>query len=168
MRALFQSDFPAEPQQCWDHSYCPHRHGQQSNPETEAEAEAEAERTEADGADGGVKDVGEAEEFEDLNKDEVTEAAFVMTTDQEAGAECNSAADNEENSYETEEGGEGRLDLGVPEEDLAGVLEELELTMKMTSMNQQKIEDLTRPADTTTAPTHVRRRNRKRAKRDLH
>lgn len=71
--------------------------------------------------------------------------------------------------HEHKEGG-GKIDLGVPEEELAGVLKELELTLKMTStMEQEKMEDLTRSTETETPCSAVRRRNkRRRAKKASH
>lgn len=68
--------------------------------------------------------------------------------------------------HERKEEGGVQIDLGVPEEDLAGILKELELTLKMTSMmEQEKIEDLARPVETEPAHSQVRRRNKRRAKK---
>lgn len=55
-------------------------------------------------------------------------------------------------------------DLGVPEEELAGVLEELELSLKMTSMmEREKVEDLiTRSTEEGASCGAVRRRNKRR------
>ncbi|KAM3870103.1 protein RIC-3b [Diretmus argenteus] len=139
--------YPEEPPQYWEHPCCPHHHG---DPQTEAE------RTEADGADGA--DAAEAES-EDSKRDVAREAA---ESDAGANGEEDAAA------HEPKEGVE-EIDLGVPEEDLAGVLEELELTLKMTSvMEREKMEDLTWPTEEADAGcSQVRRRNkRRRAKRD--
>ncbi|KAK5901777.1 hypothetical protein CesoFtcFv8_007102 [Champsocephalus esox] len=66
--------------------------------------------------------------------------------------------------------GAGGIDLGVPEEELGGVLEELELTLKVTTlMEQEKMDDLSRTAETETSGSSVRRRNKKRrAKKASH
>uniref|UniRef100_UPI003AADD37C protein RIC-3b n=1 Tax=Centroberyx gerrardi TaxID=166262 RepID=UPI003AADD37C len=161
-------DFPAEPRQYWEHPYCPYHHSEHGGPQTESEAE----RTEADGADDSVENIpavgGEAEESEESNKDEARDAAFTAE-EEDAGPERHLGTNDEEDSNEPAEGG-GEIDLGVPEEDLAGVLKELELTLKMTStMEQEKMEDLTRPAETKAGCSQVRWRNKKRkAKRDFH
>lgn len=77
-------------------------------------------------------------------------------------------SDVKEKNLDKKEGGE--IDLCVPEEDLLGVLEDLELTLKMTSvMEQEKIGNLNQPVETESACSTVRRRNkRRRAKKDLH
>uniref|UniRef100_A0A667X632 RIC3 acetylcholine receptor chaperone n=1 Tax=Myripristis murdjan TaxID=586833 RepID=A0A667X632_9TELE len=154
-----------EPAQYWEHSYCPYHHNQQSGPQ----AETETERTEADGAELAENipnDRGEAEESEDLNKDQVREDVFTATGEEDTGPGGN-LDKNDKDLYEPEEGG-GGIDLGVPEEDLAGVLKELELTLKMTSMmEQEKIQDLVEPEEMKTVCSQVRRRNKRRkAKRD--
>lgn len=47
--------------------------------------------------------------------------------------------------------------------DLAGVLKELELTLKVTSvLEQEKVHELSRPAATETSGGSVRRRNKRR------
>uniref|UniRef100_A0A667XNV3 RIC3 acetylcholine receptor chaperone n=1 Tax=Myripristis murdjan TaxID=586833 RepID=A0A667XNV3_9TELE len=111
-------------------------------------------------------DRGEAEESEDLNKDQVREDVFTATGEEDTGPGGN-LDKNDKDLYEPEEGG-GGIDLGVPEEDLAGVLKELELTLKMTSMmEQEKIQDLVEPEEMKTVCSQVRRRNKRRkAKRD--
>uniref|UniRef100_A0A3P8SSH8 RIC3 acetylcholine receptor chaperone n=1 Tax=Amphiprion percula TaxID=161767 RepID=A0A3P8SSH8_AMPPE len=75
---------------------------------------------------------------------------------------------NEQEEANEHKEGEDQIDLGVPEEDLAGVLKELEFTLKMaTMMEQERIEDLTRPTETSSSL--VRRRNkRRRAKKAVH
>ncbi|XP_071347285.1 protein RIC-3b isoform X2 [Trachinotus anak] len=132
-------DYPEQPHQSWQHSHCCCQHSQQHH---SPQTEAEAERAEADGAD----------LVENIQAEDVT-----------GGGEAEEAED------EHQEGG-GKIDLGVPEEDLAGVLKELELTLKMTSMmEQEKIEDLTRPVETEAAQSQVRRRNkRRRVKKAAH
>lgn len=116
---------------------------------------------------------GEAEEDESLSTGAVTESGFkALGKEEEVEAEADSGVNESENLQEHKESGR-KIDLGVPVEDLAGVLKELELTLKMTTMmEQEKMEDLTRPAETETQPGNsstVRRRNkRRRAKKDAH
>lgn len=58
---------------------------------------------------------------------------------------------------------DGRIDLGIPEEELTGVLEELELSLRMTSaMEQEKVEHLSRLTETESSGGAVRRRKRRR------
>lgn len=172
-------DYPEEPQQYWEHSRCCCQHDQQHHsPQSETEAErTEAERTEAEGADlvenipVDVTGGGEADVDESLSTDAVTESALTAGSEEDAGSRGDLGANESENSHERKEGGR-KIDLGVPEEDLAGVLKELELTLKMTTMmEQEKMEDLTSstsPAETEPACSTVRRRNkRRRAKKDL-
>uniref|UniRef100_A0A8C3G813 Uncharacterized protein n=1 Tax=Cyclopterus lumpus TaxID=8103 RepID=A0A8C3G813_CYCLU len=67
--------------------------------------------------------------------------------------------------------GAGVPEDGVPEDGFAGVLEELELTLKVTSaMERVKLEDLSRATETEASCGAVRRRNnkRRRAKRAAH
>ncbi|KAM9352041.1 protein RIC-3b [Symphorus nematophorus] len=159
-------DYSEEPQQYWEHSRCCCQPGQQHHsPQTETETEAE--RTRADGADvenipEDVTDGGEAEEAEDA----VRKSDFRTVSEEDAGPE---SVNERVDVHEQEEGG-GKIDLGVPEEDLAGVLEELELSLKMTSMlEQEKMEDLSRSTETETSGSAVRRRNkRRRAKKASH
>lgn len=158
------ADYPEEHQPYWEHSRCCCHHSPQK--------ETEAERTQGDGADlenipedaaGG----GDAEEAEDLNKDDVREpdVAAVSEEDVRPESDSNERAD----VLEQKEGGR-QIDLGVPEEELPGVLKELELSLKMTSMmEQEKMEDLSRPTETETSCSAVRRRNkRRRAKKASH
>ncbi|XP_040895095.1 protein RIC-3b isoform X2 [Toxotes jaculatrix] len=163
-------DYPEESRQYWEHSHCCCQ--QHYSPQTETEAE----RTEAAGAvlveNIAAEDVtggGEAEEAEDLSADAVREADFTAVSEDDMGPQSDVGVNEKVDLHEHREGG-GKIDLGVPEEDLAGVLKELELTLKMTSvMEQEKIEDLTRPAETEPAQNQVRRRNRRRrAKKVAH
>ncbi|XP_044048550.1 protein RIC-3b [Siniperca chuatsi] len=158
-------DYPEEPQQYWEHSRCCCQHSQQHHsPKTETQAET----TQADGADlenipGDVTGGGEAEEAEALNEDAVRESDVTAVSEEDVGPESdlgrNERVDNR-----------GKIDLGVPAEDLAGVLKELELTLKMTStMEQEKLEDLTRSTEIETTCSAVRRRTKKRrAKKASH
>lgn len=160
-------DCPEESHAYWEHSHCCCK--QQHHSTT---AQAEAERAEADGADlvenlpedltGG----DEAERAEDLTKGAVKESDLTAASREDVGLERNLGV-NEEDVHEHKKGG-GQIDLSVSEEDLVGVLKELELTLRMTSVvEQEKIEDLTQPADSQTACSSVRRRNkRRRAKKD--
>ncbi|KAM4619159.1 protein RIC-3b [Polymixia lowei] len=171
-------DYPEEPHQCWEHSHCPYHSEQHSSPQTEPEAE----RTEADGADDLVEDspevvmeTREAVDPNELNNEEVREAQQQGEEEAEPEGDLGVNKDKDD-SCEPEERG-SKIDLGFPEEDLDGVLEELEFTLKMTSMmEQEKMDDLARPAETTTTmtttmtgSTQVRRRSKKRkGKRDFH
>ncbi|XP_041652050.1 protein RIC-3b [Cheilinus undulatus] len=155
--------YPEEPQQYWEHPHCCCQHGEQHHgPETEGDAE----RTQADGADqenlpeevaGGME-----AETETLDEPDVT---AVMEESIEPQRDHNELADVYEHS---EEQGGGQIDLGVAEEDLAGVLQELEISLKVTSaMEQEKMEDLSKSdlnksAETETPCSTVRRRNRRR------
>ncbi|XP_047453047.1 protein RIC-3b isoform X2 [Mugil cephalus] len=104
---------------------------------------------------------------------------------QQTGAERTGSdeADLVENLPEDVTGPVGGEEAGVTEEqsedagreagsaaDLAGVLHELELTLKMTSMmEREKVEDFIRPTETETQCSLVRRRNkRRRAKKAAH
>lgn len=164
------ADYPEEPQQQWEHSRCCCQHSQQPhNPQ----AETETERTQADGADlenlpEDVTGGGEtAEGAEDLNKERESDTTAVGedSVRPESDVGVNERADMREPKE-----GRGEIDLGVPEDDLPGVLQELELTLKMTSMmEQEKMEDLTRTTETETSCSTVRRRNkRRRAKKASH
>lgn len=107
------------------------------------------------------------EEADDLNKDAVRESDVPAVSEEDVGPEGELGVNERVNVHEHKEGG-GKIDLGVPEEDLPGVLEELELSLKMTSMmEQEKMEDLSRSTETSCSA--VRRRNkRRRAKKASH
>lgn len=162
------ADYPEEPQQYWEHSCCCQHSQQHHSPHVETEAE----RTQTDGADleNPPEDVtggGEAEEA--LSEDAVRESDFAAVSEEDAGPESDLAVNETVNVLEHKEGG-GKIDLGVPEGDLAGVLEELELSLKMTSvMEQEKMEDFGESPRTGTSCGAVRRRNkRRRAKKASH
>ncbi|CAL8263841.1 unnamed protein product [Merluccius merluccius] len=138
--------------------YCPyhHEHAAHSSPQTEPEA---GRMEPGDSLEGGadpvesnislyVEDKAEGDN-NTLNTDEVFSAAK-----EEATADVFKP-----------QGGEGGKDLEVPqvEEDLHGLLQELEL-------ETEKTEDLQGPAETPTAGSiHIRRRNRRRkGKKDSH
>uniref|UniRef100_A0A3B4XGW5 Protein RIC-3-like n=1 Tax=Seriola lalandi dorsalis TaxID=1841481 RepID=A0A3B4XGW5_SERLL len=166
-------DYPEQPHQYWQQSRCSCQHNQ---PHHSPQTEAEAERTEADGAnlveDIPAEDVtggGKPEEAEDLSTDAVRESDFTAASEEDMRSGSDLGVNEGAHLHEHKEGG-GKIDLGVPEEDLAGVLKELELTLKMTSMmEQEKMEDLTRPVETEPAQSQVRRRNkRRRAKKAAH
>lgn len=97
------------------------------------------------------------------------EPDFTAVSEEGVGPESDLGVTERVNVHQHKEGG-GKIDLGVPEEDLAGVLEELELSLKMTSvMEQEKMEDLTRLTEKETTCSAVRRRNkRRRAKKASH
>lgn len=146
------TDYPEEPQQPWEHpSHCSCQQHQTAE---------EAERTQADGAD-----------VDNLPED-VTNGAEDPNAERESDP---AAVRGEEAELQREEvpehkQGAGGIDLGVPEEELGGVLEELELTLKVTTlMEQEKMDDLSRTAETETSGSSVRRRNKKRrAKKASH
>nr|XP_046250395.1 protein RIC-3b [Scatophagus argus] len=151
--------YPEEPQQYWEHSHCFCQHSQQHHsPQTETEAE----RTRADGAEWenipeDVTGGGETEEAEDLSRDAVRGSG-----EEDVGPGLEGGVNENAHMHESKETG-GEIDLGVLEEDLAGVLKELELSLQMTSMmEQEKMEDLTRWTEKETPCSTVRRRNRRR------
>ncbi|KAK5866935.1 hypothetical protein PBY51_011466 [Eleginops maclovinus] len=143
-------DYPEEPQQQWEqHSHCPCKQHQ---------TEAEAERTQADGAD-----------LETLPED-VKDGAEDLNTERDPTAVRGEEVELQREDVCEHKQGVGQIDLGVPEEELCGVLEELELTLKVTTlMEQEKMEDLSRTTETETSCSNVRRRNKKRrAKKASH
>lgn len=145
------ADPPEEPEPYWERSCCRCQHG----PQTQT---ADLENTPED-----VTGGGETEEGEGLYRD----------------ADCTAVSEDDvvpegrlrtmEIVHGHEQGG-GRIDLGVPEEELAGVLEELELSLRMSSvLEQEKVEDLTRLTERDAPSCSVRRRNRRRrAKKASH
>lgn len=147
--SLYCPDYPEEPQQCWEPSHCCCQHNQQS---CSPQEETRPERTQTDGADtedapDDVRSGAETVEAEDLNKD---------ATEDSEGAERELDLNDHRDTG-------GKVSLGVPEEDLVGVLEELEISLKATSvLEQEKMEDLSRTAETETSCSVVRRRNRKK------
>nr|XP_057932379.1 protein RIC-3b [Doryrhamphus excisus] len=57
----------------------------------------------------------------------------------------------------------GQIQLDVPDEELLGVLQELEVTLKMTSaMEKEKMDHLIRPSEMDTCGGAIRRRNKRR------
>lgn len=96
------------------------------------------------------------------------ESDLTVMSSEDVGLERNLGLNEQENVHEHKGGGD-QIDLSVPEEDLVGVLKELELTLRRTSaVEQEKIEDLMQPADSETAGSSVRRRNKRRkAKKDV-
>ncbi|XP_062246311.1 protein RIC-3b isoform X1 [Platichthys flesus] len=167
-------DYPEEPQQQdWEHSPCCCQHSEQHHsPHTETEAD----RTEA--AEGDllenvpaeeVAGEAEAQEAEAVTTDAVRESDLSDGGEEDAGPQNDLAANEREELNQYKEPG-GQIDLGVPEKELAGVLKELELTLQMTTMmEQEKVEDLTRPVETEPAQSQVRRRNKRRsAKKAAH
>ncbi|AWP07845.1 putative protein RIC-3-like [Scophthalmus maximus] len=166
-------DYPEEPHQHWEHSPCCCQHTQQHpSPQTETEAEGpEAargglpENVPAEDSTGGA----EAEKAEDLNTDAMRESDLTAGSKEEAGLQSDSGVKQRVDLHE-HKGGGGHVDLGVPEEELAGVLKELEFTLQMTSMmEQEKMGDLTQPVEMEPAHSQVRRRNkRRRTKKATH
>lgn len=163
------SDYPEEPHQYWKHSHCSCQHSQQHDgPQTGTEDE----RTEANGADtaedipaGDVISGREAAETENVSTDAVREGVFPAAGEEDAQPQTDSGINNWEDTDR-----HGQNYLAVSEEDLAGVLEELGLTLKTTSnVEQEKIEDLHQLVETETSVSQVRRRNkRRRAKKCSH
>ncbi|KAM9854914.1 protein RIC-3b [Aulostomus maculatus] len=160
-------DYPKAPHQYWEHQHCCCQRTQQpSSPPSDTDAERSVDLMEnipVDVTDGGQVDEGD----ELLSSDSVKQSAYTAGSEEDAEAEIDPDG-NEEKNFGGKEG--GHIDLGVPEEDLVGVLEELELTLKMTSvMEQEKIEDLVQPSETESVGSTMRRRNkRRRANKDLH
>lgn len=107
------------------------------------------------------------EEAEDLSERAARESDLTAASRDDVGLESNLGKTEEEDIHEHRKQ-LGQIDLGVPEEELVGVLKELELTLRMTSvLEQEKIKDLVQPVDSETACSLVRRRNkRRRAKKD--
>ncbi|XP_041853907.1 protein RIC-3b [Melanotaenia boesemani] len=161
------ADYPDEPQPYWEHSHCCCQHSP-----TEG---ADIERTEEDkdSSSGNLpEDItcsGEADGAEDLSTDSVKKPVFTATRDEDMIPERDVEVREEEDLHEHEEGG-GHIDMGAQEEDLVGVLKELELTLKMASvLEQEKIMDHFQPAETESSCSSVRRRNkRRRAKKAVH
>ncbi|XP_029952507.1 protein RIC-3b isoform X2 [Salarias fasciatus] len=142
-------DDPEESGPYWERSRCCCQHSEQHH----------AQQSEADGAaaeEGGLPAGGEPEEAERPRESEEVEKEIDLGENEE-----------EADLHEHREDGEP-LDLGVPDQDLVGVLRELELTLRVTSMmEEEKVEDLTMPAETPGGS--VRRRNkRRRAKKAAH
>ncbi|KAK5600073.1 hypothetical protein CRENBAI_009785 [Crenichthys baileyi] len=137
-------NYPEEPHLCWDGTQCCCQHSQKG--------ESDADRTE---------DVLD-NQMENLPGD------FIGAGDADETVTAPSQKESEEGVKEEElehqhnmEGGE--LDLGFPEGRLAGVLKELEVELKVTSMlEQEKVKDITRPVETETSSSSVRRRNKRR------
>lgn len=154
--SLNSADYPEEPQPYWEHSQCCCHHSPQR--------EAEAERRHTDGPD--LEDVPQ-----DIPGGADPEGAvnFTAVCDDDVGPEGDLGTTGGVDQHKYEEGGSD-VDLGVPEEDLVGVLKELELSLQMTSvMEQEKMEDLTRLTERETSCSTVRRRNkRRRAKKASH
>lgn len=166
------TDYPEQPHQYWQHSHCCCQHSQQHHSH---KTEVETERTEANEEDlvenidaEGVID-GDGEEAEDLSTDAVKESDLTAAGEGDVRPKSHLCVNESVQLYERKEEG-GKIELGVPEEELAGVLKELELTLKVTSMmEQERIEDLARPMETEPAQSQVRRRNKKRrAKKSAH
>ncbi|MED6267255.1 hypothetical protein CHARACLAT_010369 [Characodon lateralis] len=130
-------NYPEEPHPCWDGTRCCCQHS--------PKGESDADRTEDD----------LDNQMENLPGD------FIGTGDAEPSQkESEEGVKEEELEHQhSMEGGE--LDLGFPEGHLAGVLKDLDL--KVTSMlEQEKVKDITRPVETETSSSSVRRRNKRR------
>ncbi|XP_008292584.1 protein RIC-3b [Stegastes partitus] len=164
-------DDPEESHPYWEPSHCSCQHGeQQDSPQRET---TEADRIEGDGTnlvDNRSEDVtggAEAEEAEDPSKDTEKQSDFTAASEEDVGPQSDLGVNEPEERHEHKEGAD-QIDLGIPEEDLPGVLKELEFTLKMTTMmEQERIEDLNRPTEMSSGS--VRRRNkRKRAKKAVH
>nr|XP_020449129.1 protein RIC-3-like [Monopterus albus] len=157
-------DYPEEPPQYWEHPCCSCQHSQQHY---SPQMETEVERTEVSGADllenihaGDGTGGAEAEQAEDRSADAGRESIFAAVSEEDAGPESDVGLNKEEALHGHKEGG-GRIDVNVPQEDLVGVLKELQLTLKMTSVMEQT-ESLAQPTETETSSSQVRRRNRRR------
>ncbi|KAM4553863.1 protein RIC-3b [Fundulus diaphanus] len=141
-------DYPEEPHPSWDGTQCRCRHS--------PKGAGDADRT------GEPPD----DQMQNLPGDFIGAGDAGETVPGLGGKEAEGGVNEEEVEHRHNMEG-GRDDLGFPEEHLAGVLKELELTLKVTSMlEQEKVEELTRPAETETSGGSVRRRiKRRRAKK---
>lgn len=110
---------------------------------------------------------GGAEEAEDLRRDTVGESVFTGVSEEDEGPGSESVLNEKEHEHE-EEGGQNSL--GVPEEGVAVVLQELELTLELevTPRMEEKMEDFHWPVETEAASSQVRRRKKRRAKKASH
>lgn len=141
MLTFLQTEYPEEQQ--WGHSRCCCQHRPQ------------AETQHPDGRKV-PEDVAAGEQ--DLRSDVLGEPGLTAGSAGEARPE--SGGGETEGAPEHRDGG---IDLGVPEEELAGVLEELELSLRMTSATEQeKVAHLSRLAETESSGGAVRRRKRRR------
>ncbi|XP_074533331.1 protein RIC-3b [Halichoeres trimaculatus] len=146
------ADYPEEPQPFWTHPHCCCQH---HGPQTHTE-KTDTERTQADGADIPEDATGGAEVEEAENDGGVLESDLTAAPEE--------AEDPQGDQHQ--EGG------GAAEEDLDGVLQELEVevSLKMTSVvEQEKLEDLSQVTEAEASCSSVRRRNRRRrAKKASH
>ncbi|XP_058501502.1 protein RIC-3b [Solea solea] len=163
-------DYPEQPHQYWEHSSCCCQHSPQTQTEAEVSEAAEAksdllEKIPAEDVTGG----SDTKEAEDLSTDAVRQSDFTPGSDEDVGLQSELGIKERVDLHEHKESS-GEIDLGIPEEELVGVLKELELTLNVTSMiEQEKMEDLTRPVEMETAHSQVRQRSkRRRAKKATH
>lgn len=141
MSTFFQTEYPEEQQ--WGHSRCCCQHRPQ----------AETQHTDGQKV---PEDVTAGEQ--DLQSDVLGEPGFMTGSAGEARPE--NGGGETEGLPKHRDGG---IDLGVPEEELVGVLEELELSLRMTSaMEQEKVEHLGRLTEAESSGGAVRRRKRRR------
>ncbi|MEQ2203347.1 hypothetical protein XENOCAPTIV_028885 [Xenoophorus captivus] len=130
-------NYPEEPHPCWDGTQCCCQHS--------PKGESDADRTE---------DVLD-NQMENLPGD------FIGAGDAEPSQKESEEGVKEEELEHQHNMEGGELDLGFPEGHLAGVLKDLDL--KVTSMlEQEKAKDITRPVETETSSSSVRRRNKRR------
>ncbi|MEQ2161103.1 hypothetical protein GOODEAATRI_006285 [Goodea atripinnis] len=130
-------NYPEEPHPCWDGTQCCCQHSPKE--------ESDADRTE---------DVLD-NQMENLPGD------FIGAGDAEPSQKESEEGIKEEELEHQHNMEGGELDLGFPEGHLAGVLKDLDL--KVTSMlEQEKVKDITRPVETETSSSSVRRRNKRR------
>ncbi|KAF7658216.1 hypothetical protein LDENG_00015700 [Lucifuga dentata] len=150
-------DYPEEPHQYWERPHCCCHHSQRNSPQPEAQ-KTEAAGTDLEEKAEDVLGQGHHETSEDVKKD----------ADREAVMEEDAGVNEKEHVYDEEEG-QGETDLDVLKGDQAGVLEEVELSLKTSSEMEQGKTESVQPAETETACSHVRRRNRKRrVRKDSH
>lgn len=152
--------FPEESHHCWEEEpFCGYDHDQQTSPEEQAE------RTDVGGADqqqGGAGDVvGGADEGDNCNNEEEEKADLVIA-DEEGGVECDVGMTEEGDELHEREKGGGKGQLGVAKEEIGGMGEELEFTLKVstTSAEEEKY-SLNLPVETSTGCALVRRKNKK-------
>ncbi|KAM9377615.1 protein RIC-3b [Pholidichthys leucotaenia] len=152
-------DDPEERPSHWERSYC----CCQESRSTQQESGAEGDRA-AEDVTGGDRTAGE-----DASKDTVREPDSAALDEEDVSPQSDLMGT--EGCVDEDREGAAPLDLGVTGEGLDGVLKEMELTLRVTSVvEQKKMEDpMALAADTETSCSSVRRRNkRRRAKKVTH
>ncbi|XP_068169727.1 protein RIC-3b [Antennarius striatus] len=130
-------DFAAGPERYWEHAHCCCQHHRSGcSPQTETRTHGADPDDLPDDITGGVETTEDAAE-DDMRPD----GESGVREDGEAGCEPHQ---------------------GVPEEELGGVLKELEVSLRVTSALEQEVEDLSRTTETEAPCGAVRRRSKRR------